>query len=119
MTTHISPDLRAEFEERFPRPQKEATHFSDVKGKKDCRCLECNFDYDAILSFFAEREEKVREGERKRIRKEANALKLRDIELTPDGAFSDSFRRIQRRMFDLVLVKFLALLTPTSNQKEK
>jgi hypothetical protein len=39
------------FEEKFPTPQKESTHYQYVAGKEDCKCFSCTATNEDVITF--------------------------------------------------------------------
>lgn len=39
------------YEKAFPRPQDIPTHYSDVRGKPDCKCFACKASHSNIKQF--------------------------------------------------------------------
>jgi len=40
-----------DFDMLFPPTQKESTHYSDIKGKEDCKCFSCNATEKDVKDF--------------------------------------------------------------------
>lgn len=45
-------ELREKFYKAFPIPQNNGTHYSDVKGKEDCKCFSCYATNENVFTWF-------------------------------------------------------------------